>query len=83
MVKGLIKKYVKQQHPDVPGEWKLDFHTYGSGTTRPGGAPGPIFLIAEVLAPTQALATTICNSARAGMIVRSPLPRAQPVIDPC
>jgi hypothetical protein len=76
----VIRKYVAQQNPDVPGEWKLDFHVYGRDKpqTQQDGHPGGIFVIAEVVAPTQELATSICCSARAGMIVSfdswNPLP---------
>lgn len=60
--------YVDQQHPDVSGEWDLGFHTYGKGQDNARG-PGPIFVIAEVIAPTQQLANSLSAKARVAMIV--------------
>ncbi|OHW89738.1 hypothetical protein CSPAE12_11659 [Colletotrichum incanum] len=62
-----IKAYVKQQHPNVPGDWDLDFHVYGKGQSTPTG-PGEVFLIAEAVAPTQQLATGLVSTARIAMI---------------
>ncbi|KAF4921263.1 hypothetical protein CGCVW01_v006170 [Colletotrichum viniferum] len=64
---SLVKAYVKQQHPNIPGDWELDFHTYGQGQSTPLG-PGEVFIIAEAVAPTQELATGLVSTARIGMI---------------
>lgn len=53
--------------------WKLDFHTYG-GRRRVNGEwvdlqPDEVFIIGEVLAETQALATIVCDTARVATIV--------------
>ncbi|KAK1841957.1 caib baif family enzyme [Colletotrichum chrysophilum] len=64
---SLVKAYVKQQHPNIPGNWDLDFHTYGQGQSTPLG-PGEVFIIAEAVAPTQELATGLVSTARIGMI---------------
>ncbi|KAL2878416.1 hypothetical protein SGCOL_006390 [Colletotrichum sp. CLE4] len=63
----LVKAYVRQQHKDVPGNWDLDFHTYGQEQTTPTG-PGEIFIIAEAIAPTQELATGLVSTARIALI---------------
>ncbi|TDZ35396.1 hypothetical protein CTRI78_v011492 [Colletotrichum trifolii] len=63
----LVKAYVKKQHPDISGNWDLDFHLYGKGQTTPLG-PGEVFIIAEAVAPTQQLATAIVSTARIGLI---------------
>lgn len=65
---GLIKQYVEQQHPLIEGEWDLDFHTYGKGQQAAIG-PGEVFIVAEAIAPTQQLATSIASKARVAMIV--------------
>ncbi|KAF4457883.1 hypothetical protein F53441_236 [Fusarium austroafricanum] len=62
-----VKAYVDQQHSDITGEWKLDFHVYGKGQYTPTG-PGQLFIVAEALAPTQLLANSIASKARVGMI---------------
>lgn len=67
---GLVKEYVNQQHPHIKGEWNLDFHTYGKGQETATG-PGEVFIVAEALAPTQKLATSIAAKARVAMIVRT------------
>ncbi|KAH0438771.1 caib baif family enzyme [Colletotrichum camelliae] len=64
---SLVKAYVKQQHPNIPGTWDLDFHTYGQGQSTPLG-PGEVFIVAEAVAPTQELATGLVSTARIGMI---------------
>ncbi|KAI8312785.1 hypothetical protein K4K59_005521 [Colletotrichum sp. SAR11_240] len=64
---SLVKAYVKQQHPNIPGHWDLDFHTYGQGQSTPLG-PGEVFIVAEAVAPTQELATGLVSTARIGMI---------------
>jgi hypothetical protein len=63
-----VRKYVSQQHPDISGEWDLNFHLYGKGQKTADG-PGEIFVVAEAVAPTQKLATSIAAKARVGMIV--------------
>ncbi|KAI5461875.1 hypothetical protein BGZ63DRAFT_414507 [Mariannaea sp. PMI_226] len=67
VVLGRVKAYVKQQNSDVPDGWKLDFHVYGRDHFTAAGN-GEIFVIAEALASTQAHATSLCNTARVGMI---------------
>lgn len=52
----------------MPGNWDLDFHTYGQGQSTPLG-PGEVFIIAEAVASTQELATGLVSTARIGMIV--------------
>ncbi|KAM5356919.1 hypothetical protein ACJ41O_003565 [Fusarium nematophilum] len=61
-----VKAYVAEQHREVSG-WKLDFHLYGKGQHTATG-PGEIFVVAEALAPTQQLATSVASKARIGMI---------------
>lgn len=68
---GRIKLYVKEQHPDITGEWDLDFHVYGRDQSTPKG-PGELFIIAEAIAENQKLATSMASKARVAMIV-SPL----------
>ncbi|KAJ4258941.1 hypothetical protein NW762_008029 [Fusarium torreyae] len=62
-----VKAYVDQQHPEDTGKWKLDFHVYGKDQYTPVG-PGQLFIVAESLAPTQQLASSIASKARVGMI---------------
>ncbi|KAF5712236.1 hypothetical protein FGLOB1_4614 [Fusarium globosum] len=62
-----VKVYVDQQHPEITGQWNLDFHVYGKDQYTPAG-PGQLFIVAEALAPTQQLANSIASKARVGMI---------------
>ncbi|WZH47227.1 uncharacterized protein QYS62_008371 [Fusarium acuminatum] len=62
-----VKAYVDQQHPEIKGQYKLDFHVYGKNQFTPTG-PGQLFIVAEALAPTQRLANSIASKARVGMI---------------
>ncbi|CAJ2503502.1 Uu.00g108960.m01.CDS01 [Anthostomella pinea] len=64
-----VKQYAEEQHRGVPGTWELDFHRYGgpNGTAplAPSGAPpSELFIIAEVLASTQDLATSVAAAAK-------------------
>lgn len=65
---GKVRWYVGEQFPDLSGQWELDFHVYGQGQTA-GSSPGEIFIIAEVLGPTQQIATSLASKARVAMIV--------------
>ncbi|KAG5792711.1 hypothetical protein H9Q69_008236 [Fusarium xylarioides] len=62
-----VKVYVDQQHPEITGQWDLDFHVYGKDQYTQAG-PGQLFIVAEALAPTQQLANSIASKARVGMI---------------
>ncbi|KPM35795.1 hypothetical protein AK830_g10775 [Neonectria ditissima] len=62
-----IKKYVAEQHPESSGKWELDFHLYGKGQSTAQG-PGELFVICEVLAESQPLATSLASKARVAMI---------------
>ncbi|KAI1035623.1 hypothetical protein LB504_005783 [Fusarium proliferatum] len=62
-----VKVYVDQQHPEITGQWNLDFHIYGKDQYTHAG-PGQLFIVAEALAPTQQLANSIASKARVGMI---------------
>ncbi|KAF5576648.1 hypothetical protein FPANT_10824 [Fusarium pseudoanthophilum] len=62
-----VKVYVDQQHPEITGQWNLDFHVYGKHQYTQAG-PGQLFIVAEALAPTQQLANSIASKARVGMI---------------
>ncbi|KAH7178181.1 hypothetical protein DER46DRAFT_675926 [Fusarium sp. MPI-SDFR-AT-0072] len=62
-----VKAYVDQQHPEIAGQWNLDFHVYGKDQYTHAG-PGQLFIVAEALAPTQQLANSIASKARVGMI---------------
>lgn len=67
-----VKVYVDQQHPEIAGQWNLDFHVYGKDQYTHAG-PGQLFIVAEALAPTQQLANSIASKARVGMIVSLPI----------
>ncbi|KAF5965106.1 hypothetical protein FBULB1_12410 [Fusarium bulbicola] len=62
-----VRVYVDQQHPEITGQWNLDFHVYGKDQYTQAG-PGQLFIVAEALAPTQQLANSITSKARVGMI---------------
>ncbi|KAK7430475.1 hypothetical protein QQZ08_002994 [Neonectria magnoliae] len=62
-----IKAYVTEQHAENAGKWELDFHIYGKGQSTAQG-PGELFVICEVLAQSQALATSLAAKARVAMI---------------
>ncbi|KEF63447.1 uncharacterized protein A1O9_01425 [Exophiala aquamarina CBS 119918] len=66
-----IKAYVAQNQVD-PGMWKLGFHTYGRSGRVKGQKvdllPDEVFIVGEALADTQALATSVCDTARVATI---------------
>ncbi|KAF4500125.1 hypothetical protein FAGAP_3701 [Fusarium agapanthi] len=62
-----VRVYVNQQHPEITGQWNLDFHVYGKDQYTQAG-PGQLFIVAEALAPTQQVANSIASKARVGMI---------------
>ncbi|KAI1818654.1 hypothetical protein GGS20DRAFT_581409 [Poronia punctata] len=64
-----VRLYVAEQHKDAQGPWELEFHKYGGpgGTngTDNSDAPVPeVFLIGEVLASSQELATSLASTAK-------------------
>lgn len=70
-----IKEHVKKQNKNMQGEWDIGFHVYGSngimGSLEPGildYLPREVFIVGEVLAPTQTAANTIASSARVGLV---------------
>ncbi|KAK5999193.1 hypothetical protein PT974_01584 [Cladobotryum mycophilum] len=62
-----VKQYVHLHHSEVTEMWDLEFHVYGKGQSTPT-RPGEIFLVAEALAPSQQLATSVASKARVAMI---------------
>jgi hypothetical protein len=69
------KSHVAKQHLDVEESWNLDFHLYGlplgssakildKTSTEPDSVTDEIFVIGEVLADSQDLATSIASAAR-------------------
>lgn len=64
-----VKQYVKLHHLDIQEKWELEFHVYGNRLVM-ASVPAEIFIVAETLAPTQELATSIASKARIAMIVR-------------
>jgi len=74
-----VKLYVTEQHKDVHGQWELQFHTWGrlEKTDQPdNGSPVPeVFIIGEVLAPTQDLATSLAATAKVATTVMPILTR--------
>jgi len=70
-----VKQYCAQQHKEATGTWELEFHVYGAngimGPLEPGDSsykPREIFLVAEALASSQALATSVVSCARIACI---------------
>ena len=49
--------------------WGLDIYVYGRGHTDERGSPGELFVVAEALAPSRELASSIASKARVGLIV--------------
>ncbi|OTA58906.1 hypothetical protein K449DRAFT_415674 [Hypoxylon sp. EC38] len=65
-----IKGYAADQHSQAAGEFQLDFHLYGkqddkAASTSPSQE---IFIIGEVLASSQELATSVAATARIAVI---------------
>ncbi|CZT13752.1 uncharacterized protein RAG0_17249 [Rhynchosporium agropyri] len=70
-----IKDFVRSRSNDIHGEWRIDFHVYGSngimGSLDPGNIahePREIFIVGEALAQTQAAANSIASTARVGLV---------------
>ncbi|KAI1088377.1 hypothetical protein F5B19DRAFT_471665 [Rostrohypoxylon terebratum] len=65
----IVKGYAADQHSDVSEKWQLDFHIYGKQDENATGTPSSeVFIIGEVLAATQELATSIAATARIAVI---------------
>jgi hypothetical protein len=68
-----VETYVSQQHDGVQETWQLKFHTYdGRNKDAPSKTdviPGEVFLVGEVLAETQNLATALADTARIATVV--------------
>ncbi|KAH6673862.1 hypothetical protein B0J14DRAFT_541615 [Halenospora varia] len=71
--KARIREFVASQNPSIasPDFWKLGFHVYGDNgvmeSLEPGDPdyqPREIFIVGEVLASTQQLASSIASTAR-------------------
>lgn len=56
------KQQVAVQHTHIKEHWDICWHVYGLNPDGP--PPKEVFLVAEVLADTQALATSLASSAR-------------------
>lgn len=66
----IVKGYAVDQHSDVPEKWELDFHIYGKQNENATATPSQeVFIIGEVLATSQELATSIAATARIAVIV--------------
>ncbi|KAI0839413.1 hypothetical protein F5Y06DRAFT_22056 [Hypoxylon sp. FL0890] len=66
----VVKGYATEQHSHAAGEFQLDFHLYGKQDEETASASlsQEIFLICEVLASSQELATSVAATARIGVI---------------
>ena len=59
-----IRKVVEIQHVDVRKKWDLQFHVYGEDN-RPGALPPrEIFIVAEAIADSQDVASSLVSTAR-------------------
>ncbi|KAK7948424.1 uncharacterized protein PG986_009310 [Apiospora aurea] len=58
-----VRLYITAQHPDV-SDWDIHWHIHGRDES--GRVANDIFLIGEVIAPTQAQARAIASTARVG-----------------
>lgn len=70
-----IKDYAGFQHKHITEKWDLNFHVYGrdeNWTLGSGGRPYSgskgVFIVAEAVAESQHVATSVCASARIGCI---------------
>lgn len=61
-----VRLYIGTQHPDV-SDWDMHWHIHGRD--KSGIVANDIFLIGEVIAPTQAQARAIASTARVGTMV--------------
>ncbi|KAI1407539.1 hypothetical protein F5Y13DRAFT_174637 [Hypoxylon sp. FL1857] len=66
----IVKGYAIGQHSNAAGEFQLDFHLYGKQDDEAASTTSSqeIFLIGEVLASSQELATSVAATARIAVI---------------
>ncbi|XDG08102.1 hypothetical protein ABKA04_007717 [Annulohypoxylon sp. FPYF3050] len=65
----IVRGYAADQHSDVPEKWELDFHIYGNQDENATATSSQeVFIIGEVLATSQELATSIAATARIAVI---------------
>lgn len=63
-----VKAYVSQQHTHVHETWSMEYHIYGFDPKFPRKSLGEVFIVGEVLAETQALATSVASCARVACV---------------
>ncbi|KAE9376217.1 hypothetical protein N431DRAFT_333674 [Stipitochalara longipes BDJ] len=62
-----VKEYVQQNHEHVTESWDLDWHVYGEGYKNQEAifrAPREVFVVAETMARSQDVASSLASSAR-------------------
>ncbi|KAI1759241.1 hypothetical protein GGR53DRAFT_165570 [Hypoxylon sp. FL1150] len=65
----LVQQYAASQHDHIPGTYTFDFHFYGKpdGTEEVFPQSQEVFLIGEVLASSQELATSVAATGKIGI----------------
>ena len=58
------KVYAARQHQNITEDWQIGIHVYGFDETRPEIIPSKIFVVSEILADSQAAATSLASSLR-------------------
>lgn len=82
----VVKRYAADQHEHVPGTYEFDFHFYGKedGNAEDASAQQSpeVFLIGEVLASSQELATSVASTGKIGITVSCNIPQSAPRLLP-
>jgi hypothetical protein len=58
------KEFARQQHSDTTEPWDIGFHVYGFNDNHPEILPSQVFVVAETLAPSQVVATSLASALR-------------------
>lgn len=58
------KEYARTQHIDTNEQWDIGFHIYGFNENAPDFVPSEVFIVAEIIAESQATATSLASTIR-------------------
>ncbi|KAK7214805.1 hypothetical protein V2G26_002808 [Clonostachys chloroleuca] len=59
-----VKDFAGSQHSHVEEKWNIGFHTYGFNEHDPEYVPSEVFIVAEVIAESQEVATSLASTVR-------------------
>lgn len=59
-----VKAFASSQHSDISEKWDIGFHTYGFDEHNSDYMPSEVFIVAECIAESQEVATSLASTVR-------------------